>query len=104
LGRSVQSATSFMHAKVIAFLVLQVEEAKRMHEDAKRHFWHVIKKPSGLPHADRSPLFRSAVAQEKVTSETYAEAVRQLDRYMLDRTIPYHIRERLAKAGALGTE
>ena len=93
-----------MHEEVIAFLVLQVEETKRMHDDAKRHFWHVIKEPSGLPHADRSPVFRSAVAQEKVTSEAYAEAVRQLDRYMLDGTIPYHIRERLGKTKAAGTE
>jgi hypothetical protein len=94
--------------EVFGFLLDQVEETKRLHQDAKRKFWAVAGKPrdmpsrlaTGLPHPDGGEIVRRAVAEESFAMKTHIAAMMRLNRYLLDGTLPDNLPEKLRKSKA----
>src|SRR5215469_14702463 len=96
--------------EIFAFLLEQVEETKRLHQEAKRKFWAIAGKPrevpskfpTGLPHPDGSEAVRRAVADESFAMKTHIAAMMRLNRYLLDGTLPDNLPEKLRRPKSTG--
>jgi hypothetical protein len=95
---------------IFALLLARVEEAKRRHLGAKERFWEVAGKsrelpriPTGLPHPDGSELIRQAVRDETLALKAHIDAMMQLNRYLLDGTVPDEVRAQLNKSKSAGS-
>jgi hypothetical protein len=84
-----------MSEEVFAFLRAQVEIARRVYDAAKRDFWDVAQKLRNMPTlstGELSPegaaLLQRVVACEQSAMSSYVEAMRRLNMYLTDGTIP----------------
>jgi CDGSH-type Zn-finger protein len=83
---------------ILAALLAKVEETKRAYEKAKDAFWTVAGKSTRLPHPDGTHRVHGVVAAETFALKSYTQAVQQLNRYLLDGTIPDEVRPKARTA------
>ena len=77
-----------------SILVTEAERTKVAYEQARRDFKAITDDiPTGLPHPDGTDRIRSAGTSYRSTLNAYALAVRQLNAYAVDGTIPDWLRE-----------
>ena len=90
-----------MDPDVFGILHKQVEETKCALEEAKQRFWELTRKPGELPagsgNPDGSEQYRRVIAEERFTLSAHLDAVRRLNDYLLDGTVPDDLREKLKK-------
>ena len=80
------------------YITLQEElrVAKERHEAAKSRFKEVSRATytAGIPSSDGNLLFRKALQEENVARSAHVAALMRLSEYLLNGTVPKHIREK----------
>lgn len=79
----------------------KLDKAKQRHEEAKEQFWRVGGSPrelprlgAGIPEPDGSLILRKAVAEEIEARNAHLAALKQINEYLLNGTVPENLREK----------
>ncbi len=92
---------------VYAALKLELESAKKRHQEARERFWKIVGKPrellprakAGVPHPDGSQMVRNAAAQETHARKEHLEPLIRMNEYLIRGTIPEHLQKKTRSAG-----
>ena len=91
---------------IITTLKRELERATQQHQAAKENFWRVAAHPrelprytAGKPEPDSGQMIRDAIAEETNALNEHIEALMRLNAYLLNGTIPAHLKEKAKSAG-----
>lgn len=85
----------YMDQSIFDFLQAEVDRANEQYIRAKERFYKIAAAtPKGLPPEDATQWVANAARDQIVAMANYAKAIRQLNAFLLDGTVP----EELSKA------
>jgi hypothetical protein len=80
-------------SEITELLRVELEEATRRHEEAKRNFWRISADvPSGLPHPDGSRRIQNAARVQTGSMAALAATLRRFNAFLIDGTVPDDLR------------
>jgi hypothetical protein len=85
----------------LAYFFDLVRSTGRAHDEAKRNYWELLRRPRELPtleHPEGSGSYRKVVEHERFTLNAHIEAIARLNKYLQARAVPDDVREQSGKA------